>query len=79
MSILTIWFILHLIYPSLQIIKEAGDVCHFLPKFHPELNPIEYYWGWSKRYFRERSNGNFAKAQKLVQEALHVCPTITIR
>lgn len=26
-----------------QIIEEAGDVCHFLPKFHPELNPIEYY------------------------------------
>lgn len=62
-----------------QIIEEAGDVCHFLPKFHPELNPIEYYWGWSKNYFRERSTGNFAKAKDLVQEALNACPLLTIR
>ncbi|KAL1945876.1 hypothetical protein VTO73DRAFT_1878 [Trametes versicolor] len=25
-----------------KIIEEAGDVCHFLPKFHPELNPIDW-------------------------------------
>ncbi|KAJ8462477.1 hypothetical protein ONZ51_g10884 [Trametes cubensis] len=62
-----------------RLIEEAGDVCHFLPKFHPELNPIEYYWGWSKNYFRERSNGNFARAKKLVQEALDACPLLTIR
>ncbi|RDX46401.1 hypothetical protein OH76DRAFT_1457190 [Lentinus brumalis] len=61
-----------------QIIEEAGDVCHFLPKFHPELNPIEYYWGWAKNYFRERSTGNFAKAKALVMESLNNCPLLTI-
>ncbi|KAF8912422.1 hypothetical protein CPB85DRAFT_1375741 [Mucidula mucida] len=47
------------------IVKEVGDVCHFLLKFHPELNPIEYYWGWTKYYFQEPSTGNFAHAQSL--------------
>ncbi|KDQ61785.1 hypothetical protein JAAARDRAFT_45287 [Jaapia argillacea MUCL 33604] len=58
--------------------KDAGDICHFLPKFHLEMNPIEYHWGWAKRYFRERSNGNFARAKVLVQEALDSCPLIMI-
>ena len=43
------------------------------------MNPIEYYWGWSKNYFRERSTGNFALAKTLVQEALDSCPLPTIR
>ncbi|KAG8909932.1 hypothetical protein FRC01_006638 [Tulasnella sp. 417] len=62
-----------------KVIEEAGHVCLFLPKFHPELNPIEMYWGWAKRYFRERSNGDFHTALKLVHEALNACPLITIR
>lgn len=62
----------------LQMIMDAGDVCHFLPKFHPEMNPIEYLWGWAKQYFRERSNGNFRTAQKLWQDALNSCPLLTI-
>jgi hypothetical protein len=41
-----------------QLIEaEPGMVCHFLPKFHPKMNPIEYFWAWVKRWFRERSNG----------------------
>ncbi|KAI0029008.1 hypothetical protein K488DRAFT_57317 [Vararia minispora EC-137] len=62
-----------------KVIEEAGDICHFLPKFHPEINPKEYYWGWTKRYFRERSTGQFKHAQKLLKEALDACPLITIR
>lgn len=54
-------------------------MCHFLPKFHPEMNPIEYFWGWVKRYFRERSNGNFQTGKLLLREALAACPLITIR
>lgn len=35
--------------PLLQVvIEDAGHICHFLPKFHCELNPIEMYWGWTK-------------------------------
>ncbi|CAK5267144.1 unnamed protein product [Mycena citricolor] len=62
-----------------EIVEEAGGVCHFLPKFHPELNPIEYFWGWVKNYFRQRSQGNFAHAQKLIKESLESCPVATIR
>jgi transposase len=54
-------------------------VCHFLPKFHPEMNPIEYFWAWIKRYYRERSNGQWQKAKNLVDEALLACPLPTIR
>jgi hypothetical protein len=47
----------------LQVIDASpGMVCHFLPKFHPEMNSIEYFWAWIKR-FRERSNGQWKKAQ----------------
>lgn len=62
-----------------QIVEEAGYKCHFLPKFHPELNPIEYFWGWVKNYFRERTNGDFRTAHRLLDEALAACPLITIR
>ncbi len=54
-------------------------VCHFLPKFHPEMNPIEYFWAWVKRWFRERSNGEWQKAKDLTAEALRLCPLPTIR
>jgi hypothetical protein len=54
-------------------------VCHFLPKFHPEMNPIEYFWAWIKCWFRERSNGNWQKAKALVAESLQLCPLPTIR
>jgi transposase len=45
-------------------------VCHFLPKFHPEMNPIENFWAWVKRWFRERSNGTWQKAKALVEDGL---------
>ncbi|CAM9343068.1 unnamed protein product, partial [Ectocarpus sp. 13 AM-2016] len=35
-----------------QIFKEAGHVCIFLPKHHPELNAIERYWGYVKHVLR---------------------------
>ncbi|KAJ7648975.1 hypothetical protein DFH06DRAFT_996741 [Mycena polygramma] len=66
---------------QLELLIEAapGMVCHFLPKFHLEMNPIEYFWAWVKRYFRERSNGQWQKGKDLLEEALHACPLPTIR
>jgi hypothetical protein len=60
------------------MIADVGDICHFLPKFHPEMNPIKFLWGWAKQYFHECSNGNFKMAQKLWQEALNSCLLLTI-
>jgi transposase len=45
-------------------------VCHFLPKFHPEMNPIEYFWAWVKRGFRVkkfRSHRGFEQKIYLLQ------------
>ncbi|KAJ7794205.1 hypothetical protein B0H14DRAFT_3888832 [Mycena olivaceomarginata] len=64
---------------ELLIAATSGMVCHFLPKFHPEMNPIEYFWAWVKRWFRERSNGTWQKAKDLVDEGLQLCPLPTIR
>jgi hypothetical protein len=54
-------------------------VCHFLPKFHPEMNPIEYFWAWVKQWFGECSNGTWQKVKDLVNEGLRLCPLPTIR
>ena len=35
-----------------QIFQEAGHVCIFLPKYHPELNAIERHWGYIKYLLR---------------------------
>lgn len=31
---------------------QRGVIVLFLPKFHPELNPIEQCWGYAKRFYR---------------------------
>jgi transposase len=64
-----------------QAIKEGSNgsnIFHLLPKFHPELNPLEYLWGWSKRYFWEHSNGKFDFAKRLIPTSLNACPLVTI-
>ena len=34
----------------LQFLQQQGHVAFFLPKFHPEMNPIERVWAQAKRY-----------------------------
>ena len=33
-----------------RLLVEKGHICVFLPKFHPELNPIERVWAQLKRF-----------------------------
>jgi hypothetical protein len=33
-----------------EVIMMAGHLCIFLPKFHCELNFIEFFWGAVKKY-----------------------------
>jgi transposase len=35
------------------IVKAAGHLCLFLPKYHCELNIIEFIWGTTKCHTRE--------------------------
>jgi len=53
-----------------EVIEEAGHYCLFLPKFHCELNFIEYFWGTVKRYLRENCDYTFATLQKNMPQAL---------
>ena len=33
--------------------EQAGHRLIFLPAYSPELNPIEFFWSWLKRYLRK--------------------------
>ncbi|KIJ50479.1 hypothetical protein M422DRAFT_159765, partial [Sphaerobolus stellatus SS14] len=61
-----------------EVIEEAGHLCIFLPKFHCELNFIEFFWGAVKRYLREHSDGSFAMLQENMGKALSSVPLATI-
>lgn len=62
-----------------EVIKEAGHTCIFLPKFHCELNFIEYFWGVVKRYLRENCDYTFATLQENLPKALGSVSVETIR
>lgn len=42
-----------------ETIKMAGHLCIFLPKFHCELNYIEFFWGAVKKYLRDNCDYTF--------------------
>ena len=42
--------------------------CKFLPKFHPELNPIERVWSRLKWYLRKYNDGKLATLQDLMKK-----------
>ena len=48
----------------------AGHLCIFLPKFHCELNFIEYFWGVVKKYLHEHCDYTFETLKKNMPEAL---------
>ena len=46
-----------------EVIEEFGHLCIILPKFHCELNFIEYFWGAFKRYLRDHCDYTFPTLQ----------------
>ncbi|AYV87071.1 MAG: hypothetical protein Sylvanvirus22_10 [Sylvanvirus sp.] len=68
-------------YSSLikETIYQAGHKFLFFPKFHPELNPIELYWGWAKRYTRSHCDFEFENLKRVVPQALDATSLMTIR
>ncbi|KAF8237753.1 hypothetical protein L208DRAFT_1388659 [Tricholoma matsutake] len=53
-----------------EVIEAAGHLCIFLPKFHCELNFIEFFWGAVKRYLRENCDYSFTTLQENMPNAL---------
>jgi hypothetical protein len=61
------------------IILKAGHEVIFYPKFHCELNYIEYYWAALKRYTRENCKYSFAELENTVLAAMESVGLETIR
>ena len=55
--------------------------CKFLPKFHPELNPIERVWGRMKWHIRKYSTGKLDDLEKNMNDGLgeEILPIVLIR
>jgi hypothetical protein len=62
-----------------EVIEKAGHLCIFLPKFHCELNFIEFFWGAVKRYLREHCDYTFRTLKENMPKALASVSVETIR
>jgi hypothetical protein len=62
-----------------EIIEAAGHLCIFLPKFHCELNFIEFFWGAVKRYLRDHCDYTFDTLKENMPKALASVGITTIR
>src|SRR5258705_13237076 len=61
------------------IIFETSHEVVFYPKFHCELNYIEYYWASLKRYTRENCKYSFSELEATVFAAMNSVELKTIR
>ena len=62
-----------------EIIEMAGHACLFLPKFHCELNFIEYFWGSVKKYLHDHADGSFVTLKANLPQALASVQLCTIQ
>ena len=62
-----------------ETIEAAGHLCLFLPKFHCELNPIEYFWGTVKKHLHDHCDYSFDGLKENLPKALDSVPIQTIR
>ena len=62
-----------------EVIEAAGHLCIFLPKFHCELNFIEFFWGVVKRYLRENCNYTFDTLKENMPKAMESVKLEVIR
>eukprot|EP00752_Nemacystus_decipiens_P014964 g13323.t1 len=62
-----------------QIFKAAGHICIFLPKYHPELNAIERYWGYIKHLLRLHCEYSLPHMLKILPGTMSDVPLEFIR
>src|SRR6202050_2276727 len=62
-----------------EVIEAAGHICIFLPKFHCELNFIEFFWGAVKKYLQEHCDDTFNTLKTNLPKALDSVELKTIR
>jgi hypothetical protein len=62
-----------------EVIEFAGHLCIFLPKFHCELNFIEFFWGVVKKYLRDNCDYTFDTLKENLPKALASVRLDTIR
>ena len=60
-------------------ITARGHECIFCPKFHCELNYIEFFWGAVKRYTRENCNYSFVDLEDTIKAGLNSISLTAIR
>ena len=48
---------------------QYGDILLLLPKYHPELNPIEYVWAIQKKYARANCGYSIRELRQIVRAA----------
>ena len=58
------------VYDRFNELHGTHHQCKMLPKFHPELNPIERGWSRMKRYIRRHTNGKLSKLVELIRLGL---------
>jgi hypothetical protein len=62
-----------------EVVEAAGHLCIFLPKFHCELNFIEFFWGAVKKYLRDNCDYTFDTLKENMPKALESVQLETIR
>src|SRR6266498_6133701 len=62
-----------------EVIEAAGHLCIFLPKFHCELNFIEFFWGLVKRYLHEHCDYSYDGLTANLPDALASVDISTIQ
>jgi len=62
-----------------EVIEAAGHLCIVLPKFHCELNFIEFFWGTIKKYLHDNCDYTFTTLKENLPKAMASIQLSTIQ
>lgn len=63
-----------------ELIEDRSHLCDFYPKFHPELNFIEQYWGAAKfRYRQAPATPQIAEMEATMRQCLDDVPLLQMQ